>query len=61
MEHLTTALPMPWGCPFINPALINTTPMNRALGRALQDYRAALSSTPLEGLTACAASWACII
>ena len=49
MEHLTTALPMPWGCPFINPALINTTPMNRALGRALQDYRSALSSTPLEG------------
>lgn len=49
MEHLTAALPMPWGCPFINPALINTTPMNRALSRALQDYRAALSSTPLEG------------
>ncbi|RMD00989.1 PLP-dependent aminotransferase family protein [Aquitalea palustris] len=49
MEHLTTALPMPWGCPFINPALINTTQMNRALSRALQDYRAALSSTPIEG------------
>lgn len=49
MEHLTTALPMPWGCPFINPALINTTQMNRALSRALQDYRSALSSTPVEG------------
>ncbi|WP_293760077.1 PLP-dependent aminotransferase family protein [uncultured Aquitalea sp.] len=49
MEHFTTALPMPWGCPFMNPALINTTPMNRALSRVLQDYRHALSATDLEG------------
>ncbi|POB00356.1 PLP-dependent aminotransferase family protein [Chromobacterium sinusclupearum] len=53
IEHLTAALPMPWGCPYINPALINTTPLNRALARALGDYRYALTgqtSTGYEGL-----------
>ena len=53
IEHLTSALPMPWGCPYMNPALINTTPLNRALTRALRDYRYALSgnaSTGYEGL-----------
>ncbi|KMN35505.1 MULTISPECIES: PLP-dependent aminotransferase family protein [Chromobacterium] len=48
-EHLTMALPMPWGCPFMNPVLINTTPLTRALTRALSDYRYALSSTDSEG------------
>lgn len=53
IEHLTAALPMPWGCPYINPALINTTPLNRALARALGHYRYALAgqtSTGYEGL-----------
>ena len=47
-EHLTMALPMPWA-PFMNPVLINTTPLTRALTRALSDYRYALSSTDSEG------------
>ncbi|UTH74646.1 PLP-dependent aminotransferase family protein [Chromobacterium sp. IIBBL 290-4] len=53
IEHLTSALPMPWGCPYMNPALINTTPLNRALTRALRDYRYALcgdTSMGFEGL-----------
>ncbi|POZ60126.1 PLP-dependent aminotransferase family protein [Chromobacterium alticapitis] len=53
IEHLTAALAMPWGCPYINPALINTTPLNRALTRALRDYRYALagqSHVGYEGL-----------
>ncbi|HJV07485.1 MAG TPA: PLP-dependent aminotransferase family protein [Chromobacteriaceae bacterium] len=49
MEHLTTALPMPWGCPFMNSSLINTTPMNKALTQALKDYRTALISHDTDG------------
>nr|WP_199065788.1 PLP-dependent aminotransferase family protein [Chromobacterium sp. ASV5] len=43
VEQLTSALPMPWGCPYMNPALVNTTPLSKALTRALRDYRHALS------------------
>ncbi|GGY19019.1 aminotransferase-like domain-containing protein [Paludibacterium paludis] len=50
IEHLTMALPMPWGCPFVNPALLDPSLMNRALAGILQEYPDTLMSLPIQGL-----------
>ncbi len=50
IEHLTMALPMPWGSPFVNPALLDPSLMNRALAAILQDYPDRLMDMPVQGL-----------
>lgn len=42
-------VPMPWGCPFINPALIDTDRLTRALTQVLQRYQTALHDTSPDG------------
>ena len=40
---------MPWGCPYINPALIDTSRMTRSMAQGLQNYQTALHDTPPDG------------